>query len=122
MRKVFEIQPKEIRELRELLRVSTAIFATFLGVNDSSIERWESGSYTPGPMVVLLLKAIQKALKMSSVETVRELVSHGAQPNAIRDLLCRGYGIPALQSDEVRPMTIRTPARKEEKRVQEGNK
>lgn len=122
MRKVFEIQPEVIREMRDSLRVSTTILATFLGVNDSSIERWEAGSYTPGPMVTLLLRAIQKAMITSSIETVRSLVKLGAQPEAIRDLLCRAYGVPTLQPDDVRPLTIRTSVKKVGKRGQEGNK
>jgi DNA-binding transcriptional regulator YiaG len=62
--RTFKIPPpaqcreKEVRGARELLAMSQASFAAFLGVDPSTVRSWEQGVRLPSPLACRLLSAI----------------------------------------------------------------
>lgn len=58
--RVFEIEPPEIRKIRDQLRVSQNEFAMMIGVSVRTLQNWEQGRRTPeGPAKALLRIASQ---------------------------------------------------------------
>src|SRR4051794_37656240 len=51
-------RPRQIRELRELLGVSQAVFARLLGVSLVLVKSWERGVREPSPLARRLLDTI----------------------------------------------------------------
>jgi putative transcriptional regulator len=49
-----------IRETRELLRCSRAVFARKLRINERTLEKWEQGRATPNPQAAALLLLVRK--------------------------------------------------------------
>jgi putative transcriptional regulator len=49
-----------IRETRELLRCSRAVFARRLRINERTLEKWEQGRATPNPQAAALLLLVRK--------------------------------------------------------------
>jgi DNA-binding transcriptional regulator YiaG len=64
--RTFKIPPpaqcraKETRRVRELLAMSQASFAAFLGVDPSTVRSWEQGIRLPSPLACRLLSAISE--------------------------------------------------------------
>ena len=62
--RTFKIPPpaqcrgKEVRRVREILAMSQASFAAFLGVDPSTVRSWEQGLRLPSPLACRLLSAI----------------------------------------------------------------
>ncbi len=59
------INPRQIKALRESLRVSQPVFARYLNTSESTVEKWETGAKKPSGMALKLLAVVQKhGLKM----------------------------------------------------------
>jgi putative transcriptional regulator len=54
------IPPREIKRLREKLRVSQPVFARYLNTSESTVEKWETGAKHPSGMALKLLAIVQK--------------------------------------------------------------
>lgn len=57
---VEELQPSEIKRLREKLNVSQPVFARYLNTSVSTIQKWETGMKRPSGMSLKLLSVVQK--------------------------------------------------------------
>lgn len=57
--KVRDLKPKDIKKLRRNLNASQGIFARYLNVNPSTIQKWEQGSIKPQAAALKLLNIIQ---------------------------------------------------------------
>jgi putative transcriptional regulator len=57
---VEEINPSQIRALRERERVSQPVFAHYLNVSKNLVSDWERGKRKPGGPALRLLSIIQK--------------------------------------------------------------
>jgi putative transcriptional regulator len=55
-----EIEPEQIKHIRELNHVSQPIFARYLNTSESTIQKWETGAKRPSGMALKLLSVIQK--------------------------------------------------------------
>lgn len=56
---VQELQPQEIKKIRESAKVSQPIFASYLNTSASTIRQWESGAKKPGGMGLKLLNIVK---------------------------------------------------------------
>ncbi|MBP2167955.1 putative transcriptional regulator [Erwinia toletana] len=57
---VEDLQPDEIKGLREKLNVSQPVFAKYLNTSVSTIQKWETGMKRPSGMSLKLLFVVQK--------------------------------------------------------------
>ncbi|WP_312454661.1 DNA-binding transcriptional regulator [Pseudescherichia sp.] len=57
---VDDIQPNEIKKLRERLNVSQPVFAHYLNTSVSTVQKWESGAKRPNGLSLKLLSIVQK--------------------------------------------------------------
>ncbi|MHA7848936.1 helix-turn-helix domain-containing protein [Serratia sp. D1N4] len=57
---VNELQPIEIKALREKLNVSQPVFARYLNTSVSTVQKWESGVKRPSGLSLKLLTVVQK--------------------------------------------------------------
>ena len=55
-----EIEPAEIKQLRERNHVSQPVFARYLNTSESTVEKWETGAKKPSGMALKLLTIVQK--------------------------------------------------------------
>jgi putative transcriptional regulator len=55
-----EIEPGEIKQLRERNHVSQPVFARYLNTSESTVKQWETGAKRPGGMALKLLALVQK--------------------------------------------------------------
>jgi putative transcriptional regulator len=55
-----EIQPAQIKQLREANNVSQPVFARYLNTSESTVEKWETGAKRPSGMALKLLTVVQK--------------------------------------------------------------
>ena len=55
-----EINPRQIKKIRELNHVSQPIFARYLNTSESTVQKWETGAKRPSGMALKLLSVIQK--------------------------------------------------------------
>ena len=55
-----EIEPAEIKQLREKNHVSQPVFARYLNTSESTVEKWETGAKKPSGMALKLLSVVQK--------------------------------------------------------------
>ena len=55
-----EIDPEQIKKIRERNRVSQPVFARFLNTTESTVQKWESGAKHPSGMGLKLLAVVQK--------------------------------------------------------------
>ncbi len=51
--------PKSVKETRELLNVSQAVFASFLGVSANTVRAWEQGVNAPNDMACRFMDEIR---------------------------------------------------------------
>lgn len=59
------IEPLQIKRIRESQRVSQPVFARYLNISESTVEKWETGVKRPSGMALKLLMIVQKhGLKM----------------------------------------------------------
>ncbi|AFI88594.1 DNA-binding transcriptional regulator [Pectobacterium parmentieri] len=57
---VHDLQPLEIKALREKLNVSQPVFARYLNTSVSTVQKWESGVKRPSGLSLKLLTVVQK--------------------------------------------------------------
>ena len=57
---VQDLQPIEIKAMREKLNISQPIFARYLNTSVSTIQKWETGAKRPSGMSLKLLSVVQK--------------------------------------------------------------
>jgi putative transcriptional regulator len=55
-----ELEPAQIKQLREQNHVSQPVFARYLNTSESTVQKWESGAKRPSGMALKLLEVIQK--------------------------------------------------------------
>ena len=55
-----EIDPQQIKSIRELNHVSQPVFARYLNTTESTVQKWESGAKRPSGMALKLLAVVQK--------------------------------------------------------------
>lgn len=55
-----EINPAQIKQIREKNHVSQPVFARYLNTSESTVKKWESGAKHPGGMALKLLALVQK--------------------------------------------------------------
>ena len=55
-----EIEPGQIKALREANNVSQPVFARYLNTSESTVEKWETGAKRPSGMALKLLTIVQK--------------------------------------------------------------
>ncbi|MDD1966859.1 DNA-binding transcriptional regulator [Pseudomonas putida] len=55
-----EIEPAQIKEIRERSHVSQPVFARYLNTSTSTVKQWEAGAKRPGGMALKLLTIVQK--------------------------------------------------------------
>ena len=55
-----EIEPAQIKNLREKNRVSQPVFARYLNTSESTVKQWETGAKRPSGMALKLLAVVQK--------------------------------------------------------------
>ncbi len=55
-----EIEPAQIKQLREANNVSQPVFARYLNTSQSTIEKWETGAKRPSGMALKLLAVVRK--------------------------------------------------------------
>jgi putative transcriptional regulator len=52
--------PEQVKHTRELLNVSQALFAKFLGISASTVRAWEHGTNVPSAMARRFLEEIRR--------------------------------------------------------------
>ncbi len=55
-----EIEPAQIKQLREANNVSQPVFARYLNTSESTVEKWETGAKRPSGMALKLLTIVLK--------------------------------------------------------------
>ncbi len=55
-----EVEPDELRKLREGLNLSRAVFARVIRTNPRTVESWEQGRSKPNAHAALLIKLVAK--------------------------------------------------------------
>src|SRR5512147_1263060 len=55
-----DIAPDELVRLRERLKVSRGLFATFLRTNARTLENWEQGRARPNAQAALLIRLVER--------------------------------------------------------------
>jgi len=55
-----EVEPADLRKLREDLNLSRAVFARVIRTNPRTVESWEQGRSKPNPHAALLIKLVEK--------------------------------------------------------------
>lgn len=55
-----KVGPKLIRETREHLRCSRAVFARKLHINERTLEKWEQGRAKPNPQAAALVLLVRR--------------------------------------------------------------
>jgi putative transcriptional regulator len=54
------IEPKQIKRLRERNKVSQPVFARYLNISESTVEKGETGAKKPSGMALMLLYIVEK--------------------------------------------------------------
>lgn len=54
-----EINAKDIKEIREKIKMSQSVFAKILNVNSSSVKQWEQGKRNPSGSTKVLLELLK---------------------------------------------------------------
>lgn len=55
-----QFEPKQIKHLREINRVSQPVFARYLNTSESTVQKWEAGTKRPSGMALKLLVIVEK--------------------------------------------------------------
>lgn len=55
-----DIEPAQIKQIREANNVSQPVFARYLNTSESTVEKWETGAKRPSGMALKLLSVVQK--------------------------------------------------------------
>ncbi|MEN4545768.1 helix-turn-helix domain-containing protein [Pantoea agglomerans] len=54
------IAPQELRDIREKLNLSQAVFAHYLHTGETTYQNWEQGRARPNAQAVLLIRMVQQ--------------------------------------------------------------
>lgn len=54
------IAPQELRDVREKLNLSQAVFAHYLNTGETTYQNWEQGRARPNAQAVLLIRMVQQ--------------------------------------------------------------
>ena len=54
------VTPKELKRLRESLKLSQALFAAYLRTNARTLENWEQGRARPNAQAALLINLVKR--------------------------------------------------------------
>ncbi len=54
------IGPAEIKQLRDTHHVSQPVFARYLNISESTVEKWETGAKKPSGAALKLLSIVQR--------------------------------------------------------------
>jgi putative transcriptional regulator len=64
-----QLRATDIKLIRERLGKTQEQFAAYLGVTVVTVNRWETGDFSPSPMALVLLdKALQESIKELKVK------------------------------------------------------
>lgn len=55
-----EVSSNELVKLRQKLKLSQAVFASYLRINKRTLENWEQGRAKPNAQAALLIKLVKK--------------------------------------------------------------
>ena len=55
-----QIEPIQIKTLRKRHRVSQPVFARYLNISESTVEKWETGAKKPSGAALKLLSIVEK--------------------------------------------------------------
>lgn len=55
-----EMEPQQIKNIRESNHVSQPVFARYLNTSESTVQKWETGAKRPSGMALRLLAIVQK--------------------------------------------------------------
>lgn len=55
-----KLEPKQIKQLREINKVSQPVFARYLNTSESTVQKWEAGTKSPSGMALRLLGVVEK--------------------------------------------------------------
>ncbi|WP_348751493.1 DNA-binding transcriptional regulator [uncultured Aquincola sp.] len=55
-----DIDPQQIKRIRERAHVSQPVFARYLNTSESTIQKWEAGTKRPSGMALKLLSVVDK--------------------------------------------------------------
>ena len=58
------IAPQELRDVREKLNLSQAVFAHYLHTGETTYQNWEQGRARPSAQAVLLIRMVQQNPEM----------------------------------------------------------
>ncbi|WP_410517793.1 type II toxin-antitoxin system MqsA family antitoxin (plasmid) [Pantoea allii] len=59
-REAATIAPQELRDVREKLNLSQAVFAHYLHTGETTYQNWEQGRAKPNAQAVLLIRMVQQ--------------------------------------------------------------
>lgn len=59
-REPVSIAPQELRDVREKLNLSQAVFAHYLHTGETTYQNWEQGRAKPNAQAVLLIRMVQQ--------------------------------------------------------------
>ncbi|MGC0807717.1 helix-turn-helix domain-containing protein [Pantoea agglomerans] len=65
------IAPQELRDVREKLNLSQAVFARYLHTGETTYQNWEQGRARPNAQAVLLIRMVQQ--NPETLETLAKL-------------------------------------------------
>jgi len=55
-----QLDPRQIKQLRENNHISQPVFARYLNTSESTVEKWETGAKRPSGMALKLLAIVRK--------------------------------------------------------------
>ncbi|MFY9259781.1 MAG: DNA-binding transcriptional regulator [Gallionella sp.] len=57
---VHPLQPAQIKALREKAKISQAVFAAYLNISVSTVQKWEIGEKNPSGIALKLLNIVER--------------------------------------------------------------
>jgi len=60
LEEIAELEPGEIKKIREHANVSQPVFARILNTSESTVQKWETGQKRPSGMALKLLHIVEK--------------------------------------------------------------
>ncbi|MGZ8219637.1 helix-turn-helix domain-containing protein [Methylomagnum sp.] len=55
-----QLEPAQIKRIREKNKVSQPVFARYLNISESTVQKWEAGTKRPSGMALKLLAVVEK--------------------------------------------------------------
>lgn len=69
-----EINAKDVKKIREKVKMSQGVFAKLLNVNSSSVKQWEQGKRNPSGSTKVLLELLKKDPEILNYRIKSELL------------------------------------------------